>query len=204
MYQVAGRPRTNPKTGMTFVGLATAGPMPRHDDRTLAESLANGDLRALAELYDRYSSVVYRVALGFTVSADQAEDVVQEVFLHLGERAGSYGGKGTFEGWIRQLAARAALGVIRTERRRRGLLARHHSESASSSAQDGTCSRIDAEKLLARLPPKLRSVVVLKELEQCSHREVATTLGISVSASKVRLHRAMRKLREDVHDWEEA
>jgi RNA polymerase sigma-70 factor (ECF subfamily) len=54
------------------------------------------------------------------------------------------------------------------------------------------------QKALAALPPKLRAVVVLRDIYDLSHEVIAAELGISVSAAKVRLHRARHRLRDDV------
>jgi RNA polymerase sigma-70 factor (ECF subfamily) len=59
---------------------------------------------------------------------------------------------------------------------------------------------MDLESAVAALPPSLRAVLVLKEIEGYSHAEIADMIGISVAASKVRLHRALRALRRQLEE----
>jgi RNA polymerase sigma-70 factor (ECF subfamily) len=84
----------------------------------------------------------------------------------------------------------------RTERRREEPL-----EAAGEPARpDREIERLDVERLIARLPDKLRTVLVLKEIEGYSHGEIGRLLGISESASEVRLYRAKQLLRKQLRD----
>lgn len=163
-------------------------------------ALGARDRSALAELYDLYSPLVYRIALGITLSPDDAEDVVQDVFLDLEHRLRAFGQSGSFEGWLRKVTVRTTLSRLRTLRRR-SRLRLIHAEPRPADAAAGAAARVDVERLLDGLPPKLRAVVTLREPEQLTHREVADALGISESAAKVRYHRAMYALRRRAREW---
>ena len=175
------------------------------DDKSLVAGLTSGREDALAEAYRRHADAVYTVAYRLLGSTTEAEDVRQDVFVGLPEAARSYQGRGSFEGWLKRVAARLALMRHRQPRRRR-----EHSSGWSSmrdprgrqpdgqfrGADQDVVDRVALERALGELPVNLRAAFVLKEIEGFSHAQVGDVLGISVDASKVRLHRAKKVLRQ--------
>jgi len=73
-------------------------------------------------------------------------------------------------------------------------------DASLGAPQRDTAAPIDLESAVAALPPSLRAVLVLKEVEGYSHAEIGDMIGISVAASKVRLHRALRALRRQLEE----
>ena len=82
------------------------------------ERAAQGEAAALGELFVCHAGLVFRVALRLTGSADDADDVVQDVFVGLPEALRLYDGASEIETWLRQLTVRRSLMVLRTARRR--------------------------------------------------------------------------------------
>lgn len=161
----------------------------------LIAALRAGSSGALASAYRVYAPLVYRTAMRLCGSRTDAEDTVQEVFLALPETVRSYAGRGRFDAWLRTLAARQALMHLRRGRRRaEDVLADEH--PASGDGGRPAHAAIDLASALAHLPDALRLVVVLKEMEGYSHEEIGRLLGISSGASRVRLSRALRLLRD--------
>lgn len=156
------------------------------------DRVAAGDLGALAVIYNSYAERVYRLAYRLTRSVQDAQDVVQDLFLGLPEAIDVYRGSGNFGPWLRAAAARVALQKLRHRRRRREV-ALEPDWMAGRPPQHGT--RIDLEAALAALPETLRVVVVLKEIEGFSHAEIGELLGITAAASATRLMRAREQLR---------
>lgn len=154
--------------------------------------VAEGDLAALATVYNAYAERVYRLAYRLTRSVQDAQDVVQDVFLGLREALAPYRGQGPFDAWLRTAAVRVALHRLRQRERRREV-AMEPDWLVGPPPPHG--ARIDLEAALARLPETLRVVVVLKEVEGFSHDEIGDILGISAAASATRLMRARAKLR---------
>lgn len=152
-----------------------------------------GDPAALSALYDEFGAWLYRLAYRVTGSREDAEDVVQDVFVGLPEALGRYDERGQFDAWLKRVTLRVALMRLRSSNRRRevrleaaaGVLA--HDRDAAATA--------DVHSAIAALPDRLRLVLVLKELEGYSHGEVAEALGITVGTSRVRLLRALKVLR---------
>lgn len=149
-----------------------------------------GDADALAELYRNFADQVYDTALRLTASKDDAEDVLQNVFIGLPDVLGGYTGSGTLGAWIRRIAHRTALGFMRQNKR---LLMRERKFGRQRPAGEAPATveaKLTLEWALRRMPDDLRVVYVLKEIEGYSHDEIAGLLGLSASASAVRLHRA--------------
>ena len=160
---------------------------------SLAARIQSGSIDALEELYRATSADLLRLATRMTRDPAEAADVVHDVFIGLPAALASYEERGQLPAWLRRVTART---VIQRARARRRSEQRDTSYAAdrpgTTAATDGA---VTAEDALARLPMALRSVVVLKELEGMSHGEIAKTLGISATASRLRLWRGLEKLR---------
>ncbi len=151
----------------------------------------------LSKLYQRYGTTVYQAAYRLLQSPEDAEDVLQDVFVKLPDVLHTFAGRGSFEGWIRQIAVRIALMKLRLRKRR----AEVPFEIAASAVHDGSAAtsladRLTLEQAIAALPPKLRAVYVLKDVEGYSHDDIARMLELTPRASEVRLHRARKLLRK--------
>lgn len=160
----------------------------------LREALA-GDPEALRRLYDRYGDQVYRLAFRLTESSADAHDIVQDVFLGLPEALRSYAAEGSFEGWLKKVAARTALMKLRRQRMRREVPLQRFIHLLAGKEGMPTVDRMALERAIAVLPETLRFVVVLREIEGFSHREIAGLLGISRTTSEVRHFRGLKALR---------
>ena len=170
-------------------------PSPDVNPAALAEQARAGRVghtRALGELYRLYGQALFRVAYRLTGSREDAEDVLHDVFVGLPEALERYQERGRLDAWLRRLTARQALMRLRKGRRQE-LRLEQHDEPAQPSGREGELG--DLQAAIDALPRPLRSVLVLKEVEGYSHSETAEMLGISVVTSRVRLMRAMGRLR---------
>ncbi len=168
----------------------------RSDDQLMA-SVAGGDRAAFHELVQRHHRPAWAVALRFAGHPDDAEDLVQEAFLAVFQKAGSYRPQGRFRSYLLCILANRA---ISGRRRQRPLLVESPPEPAggpegeSSLAQAQAHARIAA--LLSALPDRQRMAIVLRYYEDLSHAEIARTLSISPKAVERLLHRARTTLRQ--------
>lgn len=167
----------------------------RHDVRSMRplDDLRGGSPDVLAELYGLYGDMVYRTGLRIVGSREEAADVLQDVFVGLPEALRSFEGRGSLEGWIRQVAVRTSLMRLRALGRRAEVPLDAVAERAAVSPSP--IARLTVDEALNRLPPSLRVVFVLKEIEGFEHAEIGRMLGITARASETRLHRARRVLR---------
>jgi RNA polymerase sigma-70 factor (ECF subfamily) len=158
--------------------------------------LERGETDALREVYERYADDVYRVAIRLTGSSADAYDVTHDVFLGLPEAMHRYDSDRPFGPWLRGVAVRTAQMRLRSSRRRLEITLPLVADLAVRARQEAVVDRITLEKALSKLSPDLRSVVVLREIEGLSYKDIADLLGIKRSAAAVRIHRARRRLRE--------
>lgn len=171
--------------------------LPAHgepSDEDLTELARRGDAVAVEALYERYGTGLLRLAYRLTASLDDAEDVIQDVFVGLPLALNHYVERGRLEAWLRRLTTRTALMLIRQRTRRR--------EETMDGAEAimlppvDPAARVDLETAINRLSPVLRTVFVLHKLADYSHSEIAAMLGIRRGTSEVRFHRAVRRLQE--------
>jgi len=171
-------------------------------DYQLAQEAARGDMEAFEELYRRHNRRVYALCFRMTHNVSEAEDHVQEVFIHLFHTIGSFRGESSFGTWLHRLTVNRVLmhfrkSVVRMERT---------TEDGETPVQvvRGTenpnampvIDNIALNRAIERLPPGYRSIFVLYDIEGYEHEEIAQMLGISVGTTKSQLHKARRKLRE--------
>jgi RNA polymerase sigma-70 factor, ECF subfamily len=161
-------------------------------DAQLAAEVAHGNGEALALLYERHARELLAVAYHLLQSTADAEDVVHDVFVGLPEALRRYQERGALVAWLRKVTARVALMRMRQDELHRTELLDDASIAATANMPDDV---VTIERALRRLSPALRAVLVLKEIEGFTHAEIAAMLDISIAASEVRLHRALRILR---------
>lgn len=174
-------------------------PSPAVDPAALAEQARaggpGGHTQALGALYRLYGQALFRVAYRLTGSREDAEDVVHDVFVGLPEALQRYEERGRLDAWLRRLTARMALMRLRTRRRQVEMVLESGGADEPRVHSDRAGELGDLQAAVDALPIPLRSVLVLKEIEGYSHSETAEMLGISVVTSRVRLMRAMSRLR---------
>jgi RNA polymerase sigma-70 factor, ECF subfamily len=166
---------------------------PQSNDPTQIVGQARlGEPEAIGALYARFAPALMRLAHGILNSTQDSEDVLHDVFLGLPEALRHYQEQASLESWLKRITARVALTRLRTDRRRRevGL---EHGVTALAAIQPSDAAFV--ERAIAELPDALRVVFALKSVEGYTHAEIATLLGISVGASEIRLHRAIKLLR---------
>jgi len=155
---------------------------------------ASGDIAAFERIYHRHGAKIFALATRF-LGRDLAEDALQDAFIHAWEGLAQFRGDSLFATWLHRIAVNVFLRQATTARRiERRFAATDIATLAGTEASLET--KMDVEAALRRLSEELRIVVVLHDLEGFGHREIADTLGISPSASKMRLHRARMQLRE--------
>jgi RNA polymerase sigma-70 factor (ECF subfamily) len=177
----------------------------RADLDALVDAARDGHHGAFEELVRRTSGDTYLLARRLVSDEDDARDVVQEAYLRAYRSLGTFRGDAQFTTWLYRITANCASTHLGRRRRHRhddldeGLdVADPEPEHDPTAAADGALLRERLEAAIAELPARLRAVVVLRDLYDLNHAEIAEHLGISESAAKVRLHRARRRLRAHV------
>lgn len=172
-------------------------------DAELLRRIAEGDVRAIGELYDRYSATLFPIALRILRERSEAEDILHDAFVTVSERAAQYTPeRGSVIAWLVTLVRNLA--IDRTRRRdRRGELAREvlpHEPPASQrdperlTAEAGERAKI--REALASLPEAQRQTLEVAFFEGLSYPEIAAREGVPLGTIKSRAARALAALRE--------
>lgn len=167
-----------------------------HEDHHDAKAAAKGDMEAFERLYARHAGRVRRVA-EWTLGSDDVGDVVQDAFLRVWQKLGSFRGDASFKTWLDRVATRVFLRARERERRRVGRHVPLDTGAGQAPARsDRPDVRIDIERAVDLLPEGARLVFVLHDVQGMRHAEVAERLGITTPTSRSQLHRARMILRE--------
>ncbi|HVA73561.1 MAG TPA: RNA polymerase sigma factor [Acidimicrobiales bacterium] len=167
------------------------------------ESARGGDRAAVDELVRITYADTYTLAYRLTGHEDDARDVVQEAYLRAYRGLRRFRGDSQFTTWLYRITANCSANLLAKR-------ARTRTEALPDDAPiiDGCPDRDPEERFageterarvagaLALLPWKLRQVIVLRDIYDLPHGSIASELGISEAAAKVRLHRARRRLKE--------
>lgn len=174
--------------------------------RDLVAKARAGDREAFERLVLLTSPACYALALRLVGNEHDARDVVQDAYLRAFRGLRKFRGDASFTTWLHRITVNCAASL--TERRARSshdlldeaIDSRRLVDGAAESQLEAAASSVDERArlvaALAALPDRLRVVVVLRDVYDLSHRDIAKELGISQAAAKVRLHRARRLLRE--------
>jgi RNA polymerase sigma-70 factor (ECF subfamily) len=164
-----------------------------------------GDRGAFDEIVRRTYVDTYTLAVRLTATEEDARDVVQEAYLRAWKGIRRFRGDAQFSTWMYRITANCANTLLakRTKHRHDVLdeadpIADDRPGADPQLQADAAALRDRLTEALEDLPPKLRQVVVLRDIYDLPHEAIAEELGISETAAKVRLHRARKKLREDL------
>lgn len=195
----------------------------RSDDVALVRAIVDGSYDALAALYDRHAAAVFAVASRLTSDRGVAEEVVQDTFLALWDRAESYDPlAGALSTWLHAIARNRTVDRLRAAGRRPkyvsvssdGAADPSETQGLERAASVGTIvagsvapaspeiayasqeTRATIERALSGLGVEERTVIVLAYREDLSQSEIAERLGWPLGTVKTRTRRALRRLRE--------
>lgn len=177
-------------------------------DDELVELAQAGDNRAFTELIERHRQSCRRMALSILKDSSDAEDEVQTAYWKAYEHLGQFQRGAKFSTWLTRIVVNQCLMRLRKDRRARFLylddvVAAEDGVRVELAAGEATPEAAMGERELgrvlrgeiARIPPLLRDVFVLRDVEELPMEEVAGRLGISIAAAKSRLLRARLELR---------
>jgi RNA polymerase sigma-70 factor (ECF subfamily) len=162
-----------------------------------------GDHEAFEAIVRATYADTYTLAYRLTGDEEDARDVVQESYLRAYRGLKRFRGDAQFTTWLYRITANCASTQLGRRNRHRhdellddAPLADLDPDHDPQARTEGAATRDRLTAALRDLPPRLRAVVVLRDVYDLPHEAIAAELGISESAAKVRLHRARKKLRE--------
>ena len=168
----------------------------RADERALVLAAQRGEREAFSELVRTHERRAYAVARAIVVNHEDAEDAVQEAFLHAYRALHRFLPDQAFGAWLHRIVANAALDITR---RRKVRDADELPESVASPFRDPAEAselRRRLQEALESLPARQRAVIVLHDVEGFKHSEIGVTLGIPEGTARSDLHYARSHLRE--------
>lgn len=198
-------PPMRDRPGGIGIGVGHAG-----NDEALLARLASGDPAALSPLYDRYAGPVFALLLRIIAERAAAEDLLQEVFVRVWQRADTYQvGRGRPRTWVLGIAHNLAIDEVRRRRRRpQGADEREAGQleellaavpSAEAGPEEQAWARQRRQQIgaaLAQLPPAQRVIIEMAYFEGYTQSQMADHLGEPLGTIKTRLRLGVQKLRE--------
>lgn len=175
-------------------------------DELLMQGLARRETGALARLYERYHGLLHSVAMNVVHDSPDAEEVLQDVFLHIWNRADAYlVEKGKPLGWLIMLTRRRAIDRLRQQTSYRRATLRFETQALHENVDRVHYGGVDQKaclddlrsllkQQLDRLPPAQKQAVELTFFEGMSQREIASATQLPLGTVKTRIELGLRKL----------
>ena len=166
-----------------------------------------GDSAAFEFLYQLHGRRVYALCLRMVGNPADAEDLMQEAFLQLFRKIGTFRGESAFSTWLHRMTVNVVLMRLRKKSLPTDSLEETLEPDAEASGPkrdvgapdlrlSGAVDRVNLERSIEKLPPGYRTVFVLHDVQGYEHNEIAEIIGCSVGNSKSQLHKARTRLRE--------
>ncbi|MGB9433747.1 MAG: sigma-70 family RNA polymerase sigma factor [Candidatus Acidiferrum sp.] len=166
-----------------------------------------GDSAAFDFLYQLHGRRVYALCLRMVNNPADAEDLMQEAFLQLFRKIGTFRGESAFSTWLHRMTVNVVLMRLRKKSLPTDSLEENLDPDAENSSPkrdvgapdlrlSGAVDRVNLERSIEQLPPGYRTVFVLHDVQGYEHNEIADIMGCSVGNSKSQLHKARTRLRE--------
>ena len=175
-------------------------------DETLVAQAARGNRDAFDELVRRYQPRVFQLVRILTRGDTEAEDLVQDTFVRAYRAVGQFRGDSTFRTWLHRIAVNVVRShaVRRNSRVGRQPLERDEGDDDESAIdrlatyddlEDAVVRRQMIDQALARLPPDLRLLITLRDVQGLEYREIAVITGLPIGTVESRIFRGRRRLR---------
>ncbi len=180
-----------------------------HDsDEALVARARAGEFAAFEQLFERHRLLVYRYAYQMAPRRDDAEDIVQEVFVRAYQNLHRYRDEAKFTTWLLRIATNHGTDRVRMNQRRQSL---EQQEAGGAltwmtvGSEDDPVANLEADRrvhalrrALAALPIHHRNAIILRDIEERDYPDIAEILGCTVGGAKLRVLRARRALRDRV------
>ena len=170
-------------------------------DEALMRAVRQGDVGKLSVLFERYHRSLFDFLCRMTGNATAAEDLVQDVFVRILKYRATFRDEGRFETWMFHIARHARADYFRTRSARdetelTEAADRPSGDAAAAEELERKHDLACLERALLMLREDRRELIVLARYRGMKHEAIAELLGIEVGTVKVRMHRAVKELRE--------
>lgn len=184
----------------------------QYRDWELARRAQEGDMGAFTELVQLYKDRLFNFIFRMVHSREEAEDLLQEVFLRVYKSLATYSPQYQFSTWIYRIAQNLCIDHLRRRRlpsfsvdapvgEDDDLVMEVPDESMSPEALfESADLRHEVEEAIASLPPRYRSVIILRHIQGLTYEEISRITDLPVNTVKTHIFRARRILRERLRD----
>ena len=187
------------------------------EDVQLIERFRKGCISSFEILLNRYEVKAHNLAMRLTRNSEDAEEVLQDVFITVYRKIEGFEGKAKFSSWLYRITVNAAFMKLRKRKQDQTVSLDDmipHLQNKAISQQHTFGARSDAramnneirealEQAVGRLPEEYRAVFILRDVDGLSNKEVGEILDISIPAVKSRLHRSRLMLRRRLRKFYE-
>ena len=178
-------------------------------DLQLVAKFKKGDLDAFQEIVSRYETKAFNLAMGFTRNMEDAEEVLQDVFVTIYRKINGFQGKSAFSSWLYRITVNAAFMKLRKRKQNQTVSIEdltpgtesHWADKLEAVAPGSDTQAMNKQlkevvySAIQRLPEEYRVVFMLRDVDGLSNKEVGEILDLSIPAVKSRLHRSRLMLR---------
>lgn len=177
----------------------------RKSDADLVLEAQQGDADAFASLFNTHKAKVYSICLRMTCNSGEAEDLTQDVFLHVFRKLGTFRRDSAFSTWLYRVTVNTVLMHFRKKRLNQVSLDEPVNQPGGPRVREygraderltGAVDRITVTRAMKELPAGYRKVFELHEVNGYEHHDIARILRCSIGTSKSQLHKAKARLRE--------
>jgi len=176
-------------------------------DEHIMEAVKNGDLQQASVLFERYQLRLFNFLARLTTDRELAEDLTQNTFLRMLKYRHSYREGARFQSWIYQVARNVFADHYQAQKNKRAGFLNVENMSDALADENDSETMDEQEKILARsmalLTEEQRELLVLTRFEHMKYEEVAELMNTTVANIKVKVHRAIGKLREHYFQLEQ-
>ena len=175
-------------------------------DEMVMEAVRNGDLQQASMLFERYNRRIFNFLARMTMDKDLAEDLCQNVFLRMIKYRNSYRTGARFQSWIYQIARNVFSDHYQKVKNRYSdfvdveKISDHMADNEDSQQQDEKEALL--HRSMAKLTEEQRELLVLTRFQQMKYEDVAELMDTTVANIKVKVHRALIRLREYYFEME--
>ena len=163
--------------------------------------LQQGDDKAFEQLYELHRKQVWLYCLKIVSDRELASDVFQETFIRIYQKSGSFRGTGSITGWIFRIARNACYDALRRQKSHPSVSDVDDMASPANS-YDNIEDREQLGQALDQLTREQKEIILLREIQGFSYKDIAQLTGASLASVKVRLFRARERLRSVLHALE--
>jgi RNA polymerase sigma-70 factor (ECF subfamily) len=178
------------------------------DDNQLVKSFRSGDQQAFNALVIRWQPRIHRFAYRFFADSDDASEITQKTFIKAYQNLGSLENEAKFSSWLYRIANNLCLDELKRSGRRKSSPLEAWMQSSEMAAEMSPAQELEhaelgamLQKALLAIPDEQRTVVLLKEYEGLTFREIAEVLEVSENTVKSRMYYGLKALRKVFKKW---